>query len=112
MLSYDKLYLNLRGKNLVPDCSDTGGLWLLSQNLKNVIPHSVVAALEPHFHFAQCRQMEGFSGCAKRKKKQGEEIVAVSVIQNQVSLFAGKLAYPLQQTGEVRSNHFTPINQS
>lgn len=112
VLSYDKLYLNLRGKNLVPDCSDTGGLWLLSQNLKNVIPHSVAAALGPHFHFAQCRQMEEFSGCAKRKKKQGEEIAAVSVIQNQVSLFAGKLAYPLQRTGEVRSNHFTPINQS
>lgn len=70
VLSYDKLYLNLRGKNLVPDCSDTGGLWLLSQNLKNVIPHSVAAALGPHFHFAQCRQMEEFSGCAKRKNRE------------------------------------------
>lgn len=58
VLSYDKLYLNLRGMDLVLDFSDNGGLWLLLQYFKNVIPHSVVAALRPHFHFAQCRDSE------------------------------------------------------
>lgn len=34
VLSYDKLYLNLRGKNLVLDFSNTEGLQLFSQYLK------------------------------------------------------------------------------
>lgn len=53
-----KLYLNLRGKILVLDFSDNGGLWLLSQHFNHVTPHARVVTLGSHFHFAQCRLME------------------------------------------------------
>lgn len=77
-----RLYLNLRGTNLVLDFSDNGGLRLLSQYFKNVISHSVVAALGPHFHFEQCPADGGVCwvrGSAERQK-EGEDTVAVFVI--------------------------------
>lgn len=55
-LSYDKDYTLLKPQRnkLVLDFPNNGGLCLCSQYLKNVILHSVIAALEPHFHFEQC----------------------------------------------------------
>lgn len=56
MLSYDKDYALLKPQwnERRPRFSGNGGLWLLSQYFKNVIPHSVVAALGPVIHFEQC----------------------------------------------------------
>lgn len=56
MLSYDKDYAFLKPQRNEPRprFSGNGGLWLLSQYFKNVIPPSVVAAPGPLIHFEQC----------------------------------------------------------
>lgn len=56
MLSYDKDYALLKPQRNEPRprFSGNGGPWSLSQYFKNVIPHSVVAALGPLIHFEQC----------------------------------------------------------
>lgn len=79
--------------NLVLDFSVNGGLWLLSQYFKNVIPHCCICSQAPIFILNNAQQMERFSGCgaAEGGEKKGEDTVAVIVIQNQASLFACKL---------------------
>lgn len=47
---------------------------MLSKYFRNVIPHPVVAAPGPHFHLAQCRQMEWGSAVVQ----DGEERVEVT----------------------------------
>ena len=75
------------------------GYVCLQKYFKDVILHTPAAALGPPFFILNnARQMEGFTG---------------SICDTESSLFIClQAAYPLQQAGEVRSNLFTPINQS
>lgn len=105
------LYLNLRGMNLVLDFSDNGGLWLLSQYFKKCNSHTLCCSgsRAPFSFWTMPSRWKGLVGAGRRRENKGEDTICVTESSLSVCLRA---EYPLQQTGEVRSNHFTPINQS
>lgn len=82
---------------------------MLSKYFRNVIPHSVVAALGPHFHFCTMLTEEGGGD---RKKKAGRSDTCCGVIQNQVGLQLAPPRPPSFYSKQVRANPFSLINQS
>lgn len=70
--------------NIVLDSPVNGGLWLLSQYFKKCNSTLLYVLSGSHFHFEQC-PADGWGLVGGGQWREGEDTVAVFVIQNQAS---------------------------
>lgn len=106
------IYLNLRGLNLVLDISDNGGLWLLSKYKKHAKLHYCICSQTPFSFWKMPDRWRALVGVGQLRWKKGRIYSCCTCDTDSSLSVCFRAEYPLQQTGEVRSNHRSPINQS